>query len=130
MRARRMRPLGELEERVMELVWGERGPLAVREVNRRLGGTLAHTTVMTTLDRLYKKGLVDRSKEGTAFLYRARLDRDEYHRRVVETAMTGLLSRSTGPALAGFVDAALSVDAGNLARLEELLAARRRGGRR
>lgn len=114
----------------MEVVWRAGEPLAVRDVNRRLGGKLAHTTVMTTLDRLYKKGLVDRTKEGTAFHYRARIDRDEFHRRVVEAAVAGLLEKSAAPVLAGFVDAALAVDRGNLARLEALLAERKRGGRR
>ena len=121
-----MRPLGELEERTMELLWRRDGLLAVREVNRALGGKLAHPTVMTTLDRLFKKGLLDRTKEGTAYLYRARIDRDEYHRRVVETAMSGLIAKSAEPVLAGFIDAALAVDRENLGRLEDLLARRRR----
>ena len=114
----------------MQLVWSEPAPLPVREVGRRLGRRLAYTTVMTTLDRLYKKGLLDRAKEGNAFLYRARMDRDQYHRRVVEGAVSELLASSSEPVLAGFIDAALSVDRHNLARLEQLLAERRRGGRR
>ena len=124
-----MRPLGELEERTMEVLWREDEALSVRAVNRALGGRLAHTTVMTTLDRLYKKGLLERTKEGTAFLYRARVDRDEYHRRVVESAVSGLLAKSAEPVLAGFIAAALAVDRDNLRRLEALLARRKRGGR-
>src|SRR5687767_4266607 len=123
-----LRPLGELEERVMSELWSEGdGALAVREVSRRLGGQLAYTTVMTTLDRLYKKGLLAREKDGIAFHYRARLDRDEYHRRVVKHAVSGLLSRSAEPVLAGFLDAAESIDSKHLARLERLIAERRRG---
>jgi predicted transcriptional regulator len=122
----RLRPLGELEERVMELIWRDQAPMAVREVARRLGGLLAYTTVMTTLDRLYKKKLLDRAKEGNAFLYRARVDRDAYHRQMVENAVSALLSRSAEPVLAGFLDAALSVDEDNLVRLERLIAERRR----
>ena len=125
-----MRPLGQLEEQVMDVVWREPEPLAVREVARRLGRRLAYTTVMTTLDRLYKKGLLARTKDGNAYVYRASASRDEYHRRVVESAVSPLLARSAGPVLAGFVDAALTVDRENLARLEAILAARKRGGRR
>jgi predicted transcriptional regulator len=122
-----LRPLGELEEKIMAELWaaGE-GTLSVRDVSRRLGARLAYTTVMTTLDRLYKKGLLAREKDGIAFRYRARIDRDEYHRRVVRHAVSGLLSRSAEPVLAGFLDAAESIDAGHLARLEPLIAERRR----
>src|SRR5688572_15826530 len=90
------RALGALEERVMEIVWGG-APLAVREVAHRLGGKLAYTTVMTTLDRLYKKGLLARVKEGNAFVYRAALGRDDYHRQVAEVAVSTLLAKSPEP---------------------------------
>jgi predicted transcriptional regulator len=114
----------------MECLWADPdAPMSVREAARRTGGKLAYTTIMTTLDRLYKKGLLDRDKDGNAFLYRARFDRAEYHRQVVKQAVTGLLSRSAESVLVGFLDAAESVDARHLARLEKLIAQRRRGGR-
>lgn len=112
----------------MELLWhGDAVP--VRAVVRELGGKLAYTTVMTTLDRLYKKGLLLRAKEGNAFVYRAATSRDEYHRRAVAETVSALLARSADPVLAGFVDAAAASGTRNLARLERLIAARRRGGR-
>jgi predicted transcriptional regulator len=123
-----LRPLGALEERVREILWSA-GPLPVRDVATRLGGRLAYTTVMTTLDRLYKKGLAARAKDGSAFVYRAALERDAYHRRVVEETVAGLLARSSEPVLAGFIDAAAAVDEENLRRLERLIAARKRSGR-
>jgi len=111
---------------VMDVLWrGE--PATVREVARRLGKRRAYTTVMTTLDRLHRKGLVARAKEGNAFRYRAALTRDQFHRALVESAVSTLLSKSTDPVLAGFVDAAVSVDEKNLARLERLIAKKRRG---
>lgn len=126
-REKPLRPLGELEQKVMAELWAAGdGALSVREVSRRLGARLAYTTVMTTLDRLYKKGLLAREKDGVAFRYRARIDRDEYHRGVVRHAVSGLLSRSAEPVLAGFLDAAESIDEAHLARLERLIAERRR----
>lgn len=120
------RVLGELEQRVMEVLW-EAAPLPVREVQRRLGrGRLAYTTVMTTLDRLYKKGLLAREKVRLAYLYRPALDRAEYQRRVVEAALAPLLEQGPGPVLAAFVDVAAGADEQNLRQLEELIAARRR----
>ena len=119
------RVLGELEERVMEILW-ETHPLAVRDVKVRLGAGPAYTTVMTTLDRLFKKGLLARDKDGLAFVYRPAIDRAGYQRRVVEAAVAPLLEHGAGAVLAAFVDVAADVSPQHLAELERLIAARRR----
>lgn len=119
------RVLGELEQRVMELLWDD-APLAVRDVQRRIGGKLAYTTMMTTLDRLFKKGLLARDKVGLAFVYRPAIDRDEYQRRVVEAAVGPLFEQGASAVLAAFVDVAADVSEKNLKQLEDLIAARRR----
>ena len=61
-------PLGPLEVTVMEILWA-RGESNVRDVVDRLDRPLAYTTVMTTLDRLFKKGLLARRKSDRAFIY-------------------------------------------------------------
>ncbi|MGH9394882.1 MAG: BlaI/MecI/CopY family transcriptional regulator [Terriglobales bacterium] len=66
--------LGPLESGVMEILW-ERGACNVRAVAAALPRPLAYTTVMTTLDRLYKKGLLVRRKQNRAFIYAARESR-------------------------------------------------------
>ena len=66
--------LGRLEATVMEILW-RRGPANVRQVAGELDRPLAYTTVMTTLDRLFKKGLLDRRKQDRAFIYEPRLSR-------------------------------------------------------
>lgn len=120
------RVLGDLEERLMEILWEEH-PLSVREVRGRLARTkLAYTTVMTTLDRLYRKGLLARTKSGLAFVYQPAIDRAEYQRRIVHAALAPLLEHGAGPVLAAFVDVAAGSDSENLARLERLIAERRR----
>ena len=129
-RAKTIRALGTLEERVMRILW-RGGSLSVREVNQRLSeDTLAYTTVMTTMDRLYKKGLLGRSKEGVAYIYTAALTRDEYQERLVGATVSGLMTKNgdASPVLAAFVDAAADLDEENLARLEALIAERRRSG--
>lgn len=120
------RVLGELEQSVMDLMW-EAGPLVVREVQGRVAaGRLAYTTVMTTLDRLFKKGLLGREKVGLAFVYRAVVDRHEYQRRIIEVAVAPLLSeKGAGAVLAAFVDVAGAKEE-HLRQLEELIAARRK----
>jgi predicted transcriptional regulator len=72
--------LGHLELTVMEILWTH-GESHVRDVIPKLSRPLAYTTVMTTLDRLYKKGLLDRSKSDRAFLYSPRLSRQEWERK-------------------------------------------------
>lgn len=71
--------LGELERTVMEVLWGRGEPCLVRDVVRALSERdLAYTTVMTVLDRLEKKGVVRRQRDGRAWLYEATSSRAEY----------------------------------------------------
>lgn len=119
------RVLGELETRVMELLWNEH-PISVRTACDRLGGRHAYTTIMTTLDRLHKKRLLRRRKDGNAFLYEPAMDRAEYQRRVVEAALTPLMEQGATPVLAAFVEVAADLDEANLVQLERLIAKHRR----
>ncbi len=119
--------LGQLELRLMDILWTASEPLSVRDVLAQLGRSkLAYTTVMTTLDRLYKKELLLREKQGNAFVYQAAMDHDEYQRRVVAAAVGPLLEQGAGPVLAAFVAVAAGVDEKHLLQLERLIAAHRR----
>ncbi len=120
-----MKVLGSLEKRVMDILWVT-GPLGVRQVMTQLKGKLAYTTIMTTLDRLYKKGLLARDRVGTAYIYRAVMSEDDYHCSLVEDTVGSLLEKSAGPVLAAFVNTAAELDEGNLKKLEALIAQRRR----
>jgi len=76
--------LGHLEFTIMEILW-ERGESNVHDVAQKLDRPLAYTTVMTTLDRLFKKGLLDRRKAERAFLYLPRFSRRDWeHKRAGE----------------------------------------------
>ena len=67
---------GPLELRVLDALWARAGAACVRDLHPELPG-IAYTTLMTTLDRLHRKGVVDRVLHGRAFAYRARLTRTE-----------------------------------------------------
>ena len=122
-----MRALGELEERLMAILWDEGAAMSVRDVCERVKRfKLAYTTVMTTMDRLHKKGLLARTKQGNAFLYLPAIDRTEYQRRVVESALAPMFEQDAAPVLAAFVDVAANIDEANLARLEQLIAEHKR----
>jgi predicted transcriptional regulator len=84
-------PLGPLEIAVMETMW-TRGAGNVRDVSDRLGRSLAYTTVMTTLDRLYKKGLLSRRKSDRAFIYSAAFTREEWDQKRAGDFVAGFLS--------------------------------------
>ncbi|MEV0730821.1 MULTISPECIES: BlaI/MecI/CopY family transcriptional regulator [Polymorphospora] len=96
--------LGDLERAVMDVLW-DRGPAAdgrvgvsVREVAEALHDReLAYTTVMTVLDRLAGKGMVEREREGRAWSYRPAATREAYIAQLMLDALD----------LAGSRDAAL-----------------------
>jgi len=116
--------LGPLEEEVLHVVWG-RGTATAREVHdaQCVGPSRAYTTLMTTLDRLFRKGLLLRVKEGLAWRYRTALTQEEFDRARADALAVRLLRDQHGLGLAALVDAA---DAASLDRLAGLIAARRR----
>jgi predicted transcriptional regulator len=83
--------LGSLERELMEMLWSH-PEASVRDVMAQLPRPLAYTTVMTTLDRLYKKGLLVRHKAQRAFVYSPRLTRSEWERHRASHLLTGFLS--------------------------------------
>jgi predicted transcriptional regulator len=84
--------LGPLEISVMEILWTE-GENNVHQVARSLQRPLAYTTVMTTLDRLYKKGWLERRKSERAYLYTARQSRQEWEHQAAREFVAGYLVR-------------------------------------
>jgi predicted transcriptional regulator len=120
--------LGRLEREVMDVVWsGAR--LTVRDVQAQLSRVVAYTTVMTTLDRLYKKGFVERTRGGRAFVYTAARTRQEVEAAVASRVLSGLLARNSGaegPLLSNLVDVVGDRDDRLLDELELLVREKRR----
>ncbi|PYR63231.1 MAG: CopY family transcriptional regulator [Acidobacteria bacterium] len=119
--------LGSLERDVMALVW-RRGELNVRDACDDLGSIVAYTTVMTTMDRLFKKGLLTRRKVGRAFVYRASASRAEIEGAVATELVHSLLQREGEPlpVLSSLVDAVSDRDRALLDELERLIREKRR----
>ena len=84
--------LGHLEVAAMEILW-KQGESNVHQVAQSLERPLAYTTVMTTLDRLYKKGLLERRKSERAYLYSARQSRQEWEHQAATDFVAGYLVR-------------------------------------
>lgn len=113
--------LGTLERDVMDVLWA-RADLAVRDVQSRLDRPIAYTTVMTTLDRLFKKGLLERRQSGRAFLYSAALTRAQLQAQIAARVLEGILQSQAGeamPVLSNLVDS-VSARAGGDELLEAL----------
>ena len=120
--------LGTLEREVMAVVW-KAGEINVREACERLDSSVAYTTVMTTMDRLFKKRLLDRRKVGRAFVYTATATRDEMEGAVASELVQNLLQRHGGeplPLLSSLVDAVSDRDRALLDDLERLIREKRR----
>ncbi len=112
----------------MEIVWS-RPNSNVHDVAARLDRPLAYTTVMTTLDRLYKKGLLDRRKSQRAFVYSARQSRGEWQREQAGQLVTGLLSDPRHPSdllISCLVDAVGQYDEALLDELEQKIRQKRK----
>jgi predicted transcriptional regulator len=120
--------LGSLEQQVIDIVWGS-GEVTVREVHARLDGKVAYTTVMTTLDRLFRKGLLTRTKRARAFVYAAAATREEFDEIVASDLVSGLLSGEWPaplPFLSNLVEAVGDRDRALLDELERLVRTKRR----
>jgi predicted transcriptional regulator len=111
----------------MNVVWSV-APCSVRDVVERLNCKLAYTTVMTTLDRLFKKGLLEREKSERAFLYSPLLSSQDWERRRAGDLVAGFLSGpdSRDLLLSSLVDAVGQHDAMLLDELEEKIRRKRR----
>ena len=119
--------LGPLERQLMQALWS-RGNATVRELLDDEDITQAYTTVMTTLDRLYKKKLLDRVAEGRAFRYTPCQSPDEMRRVAVIEGIRQLLGSADSSALplSYLVEAVSEHDAELLDELQALVERKRR----
>lgn len=120
--------LGKLEREVLNQVW-KRDEVSVRDVYLAFGEKIAYTTLMTTLDRLFKKKLLTRRKDGRAFFYSPVVTQEEFEHGIAEDVIDGLLgrgARGVEPVLACIVDAVSENDRELLDELDRLIREKRR----
>ena len=119
--------LGPLEQQIMKVLWQLKEG-NVNAVITALNEPVAYTTIMTTLDRLYKKGLLERRKDSRAFIYSPRFSPEELEIFVTESMIGNLLDTSTGqiePILSCIVDAVSDRDRLLLEELERIVREKR-----
>ena len=133
-RSNHLTQLGPLEQEMLEEVWS-RGSVTVRELLADGKIRQAYTTIMTTLDRLFKKGLLLRAAEGKAFRYSACCTREELPRLVAVSGIRRWIesTQTSSLSLSYFVEAISAHDARLLDQLRALVEQKRRelrnGGR-
>src|SRR5215471_4813351 len=123
--------LGSLESKLMERIWSL-GETSVRDLHDEYAPRLAYTTVMTTLDRLYKKGLLTRRKTGKAYVYVPAFDQRQYRDQLAQHWIGMALTHGSHSqvVLSSFVDAVSETDQEMLDRLNRLVQAKQRARRR
>ena len=121
--------LGKLERQVLEETWRRRDEFSVREIYRAFDERVAYTTLMTTLDRLFKKNLLERRRDGRAYLYTTVVGQEEFERGIREDVVDGLLGHGADevePVLACIVDTITEHDRELLDELDRLVQEKKR----
>ena len=96
--------LGELEKRIMEIIW-KHEKSSVRDVlNELKGKKLAYTTVATIIQRLYDKGLLDRYEKDRGYIYSPKLSKESYSKRLAQTFVRKFINSFGNVAIASFVE--------------------------
>ncbi len=118
--------LHDLEATIMDVVWGKQlssfavgDVLAILEKQR----DIAYTTVMTTVTRLYEKGILERERDGKRYLYSPKLTREEF----LQSTAREVLDEAVGghQAMAMLAEKVSEASAGELDDLEALIQKRR-----
>lgn len=95
--------LGDLEAEIMELVWQRSSGegVTVREIWEELRPRrpLMYTTIMNTMTRLARKGLLEADRKEPAYVYRAAITKEGFVDRVIGEALEGLLVNFGGAAV-------------------------------
>jgi predicted transcriptional regulator len=120
--------LGDLERAVMMRLWQD-GPADAKALYQAVGRPRRITlnTVQSTVERLFRKGLLSRTKVSHAYVYEPRLSREDFGAQMMHGVVRDLLGGKLGPVLAAFVELTARVGKSELDRLERLIAERRGG---
>ena len=118
--------LGDLEVATLEAVWSA-GALDARQLHVRIGERrgISLQTVQSTLERLFKKSLLQREKVSHAYVYSQRLSREDVMAKLVTDTVSRFGDNRNDGLLAAFSGLTETADEHVLARLEALIAERK-----
>lgn len=114
--------LGELEKQVLQYLWNTQ-EADVKQVHAVLGLTrgISLNTIQSTLDRLFKKDLLNRTKQGHAYFYFAKVDRDALVAKLISNVTSDFVDEGEHSLIAAFSSASSNIDDSQLDKLEQLI---------
>ena len=127
--------LGDLERTIMDRLWAidpatPDAALTVREIHESISEErdIAYTTVMTVLDRLAKKGLVTRERDGRAWRYLPVSTSEELTAHLLRDSLDHIEASDRRAAMLHFLDAASPEEIDDLKSALAQLEDRRQAG--
>ena len=117
--------LGPLETDIMQVIWQDERS-TVKKVHRKLSQQrdIAYTTVMTTMTRLAEKGVLNRHREGLAYVYTPAISEDDFVTMVVQQVLDGLMEDYSDAAVDYMIDYLSRHNPSELHRLQRVLQSR------
>jgi len=117
--------LGDLQLRIMRVLW-KSGSAGVAEVKNQLGGNrLAYTTVATMLRKMEDRGLVRHGQKGRRFIYEPLVTAEEVTRSMADHLVERLFEGSLADTVAHLLETR-EVGRKELAELERLIQQRKK----
>ena len=118
--------LGELQTRVLELVW-EMGEATVAQIVERISQqrSVTYTTILAAMQRLSKKGWLAHRQVGKAYVYRPARTRQQARGRLLREILTSAFDGDPRLLLNSLLDEAQLSDV-ELRELRRLIDQRRR----
>src|SRR5690606_17038940 len=99
----------ELELEILKVLWQE-SPLPVRDVRKRLeeeaGRPLAHSSVITMLNIMVRKGYLRRKRDGKAFLFAPKIAKDRVSGGVLRDVVAKLFDGSASAMVLNLLETA------------------------
>lgn len=121
----------ELELEILKVLW-EKSPLLVRDVRARLAEQanrpLAHSSVITMLNIMHRKGFLKRRKEGKSFLFWPKLPKENVMTRMMGDLLSRLFDGSPSAMVLNLLETS-DVDSEELAEIRKLVARKTKEGK-
>jgi BlaI family penicillinase repressor len=111
-----------MELAIMNVLW-DNGPSSVQEVQTKLAGKSAYTTIQTTLNTMEKKGRTKRTLEGRAYVYKAAISREIAMKSAVRDLVDRMFSGSVESLMMNLAKAE-NIDEATFERLRKVIASR------
>jgi len=119
--------LGELEKQVLHYLWQHESADAktvYQYFEKQRGGSL--NTIQSTLDRLFKKGLLSRYKQGHAFQYQAKVERHELIGQLIKSVTHDFIAEDDNSLIAAFSSISKDLSSQQLKKLEDMIEQQRK----